>query len=217
MPPSRITLFGATGRVGRMLLDLAIADGHEVTALVRDPAKLSAKHARLTVRPGDALDPPAVRDAVRGATAVLGALGLPRDAAGEPAGEDPALSTSMANIAAAMQDLGVKRLVAIAGAGILQDPRTGALSVDAEDYPPALVRFASEHRRVYETLRASSLEWTLVCPPRMPSGMRTGRYRTAVDKLPEGGTTVSAEDVAAFTYSALTRDAFVGKRVGIAY
>ncbi len=213
MPALRIALFGATGRVGRMLLDLAIADGHEVTVLVRDPARLPTRHARLTVRQGDALNDAAVRDTVRGASVVLSALGLPR----EPDTSDTSLSESFTHIVAAMRDTGVRRVIAIAGAGILQDARSGGLRLDAPDYPPELARFGSEHRRLLDLLRATDLEWTLVCPPQMPSGLRTGRYRTAVDKLPEGGTTITTEDVAAFTYSVLTRNAFVGKRVGIAY
>jgi uncharacterized protein len=196
-----------------MLLDLAIADGHDVTALVRDPSRLSARHRRLTVTPGDALDPSAVRSALRGTSAVLIALGLPR----VPSDPDTSFSDAVAAITAAMREQAVKRVTAIAGAGVLQDARTGKLRMESPDYPPTLMRYAIEHRRVFQAMNASDLDWTLICPPHMPSGLRTGRYRTAVDKLPEGGESVSAEDVAAFTYSALSRNAFVKKRVGIAY
>ncbi len=72
---ARILLFGATGGVGHALMERALAEGHHVTAAVRDPTKVTLTHDALDVIAGDATDPEAVRQAVKGHDAVVCALG----------------------------------------------------------------------------------------------------------------------------------------------
>src|SRR5688572_18093218 len=107
----KIVVFGASGQTGRLLVEQALAAGHEVTALVRDPSKLAVRHERLRVLQGDVQDAGAVAGAVAGQDAVLSALG--------PAG--PAF-TSMTlgarHILAAIEQHGVRRLVTLTGAGV---------------------------------------------------------------------------------------------------
>ena len=43
----KLTILGATGATGTCLTSQALAAGHEVTAVVRDPARLAALKARL--------------------------------------------------------------------------------------------------------------------------------------------------------------------------
>ena len=74
----KLLAFGATGSVGRELVEQALEQGHSVTAFVRDPAKLGIAHPELQIFQGDALDPASVEAAVRGQQAVLCALGAGR-------------------------------------------------------------------------------------------------------------------------------------------
>jgi putative NADH-flavin reductase len=71
----RLTIFGASGRTGRQLLNQALAAGHTATAVARDPTRLPVHHHRLKVVAADALDPAAIQPAVAGADAVVSALG----------------------------------------------------------------------------------------------------------------------------------------------
>ena len=71
----RVVIFGPTGGTGRRLVERAIAEGHEVTAFVRNPSKLTARHSRLRVVVGDAFDPEKVLEAVAGNEAVICVLG----------------------------------------------------------------------------------------------------------------------------------------------
>jgi len=57
----RLVIFGPTGGTGRRLVERAIAEGHDVTAFVRDPSRITARHERLDVVVGDAFDPESVR------------------------------------------------------------------------------------------------------------------------------------------------------------
>jgi hypothetical protein len=66
-------------------------------------------------------------------------------------------------------------------------------------------------------LADSDRTWTLVCPPDLVSGERTRRVRARRDRLPDGATHVSVEDVAGFIVENLPADAWVGVRVGLGY
>lgn len=200
-------VFGASGRVGRRVCATAASDGHSVTAFVRDTTRAPDG---VSVIEGDVTDSEAVAAAVSGQEAVCSALG-PGDG-----GEFAALDTGVENLVAAMEANGVERLVAVGAAGILQ-ATPGRLRLDRDDFPAGMRSLADAHRTVYDRLQPSELDWTLVCPPRMPDGPPTNHYRTAVDYLPEGGQSVSTGDVAAFIYDAVVNGRYSRKRVGIAY
>ena len=71
----RVTVFGASGAIGRLVVQQLLDDGHNVTALVRAPGKLALTHADLTVVAGQLSDRDAVERAVSGVDAVISALG----------------------------------------------------------------------------------------------------------------------------------------------
>ena len=71
----RITVFGATGRTGRHIVDQALARGYEVTAFARSPGRLGAEHKHLEIVQGDIREAEKVDRAIEGAEAVISALG----------------------------------------------------------------------------------------------------------------------------------------------
>lgn len=200
-----ILVFGASGRVGRRVCGAARSHGHSVTAFVRDAGSAPAETA---VVEGDATDTDDVAGAVAGHDAVISAIG--------PDADPGTLNEVMTNIVAAMETAGVDRLVAVAAAGILQATPT-RLRLETDEFPEQARGLARGHRAAYETVRSSSLTWTLVCPPSMPEGAPTNHYRTAVDYLPDGGQSISTGDVASFAAETLASDTHDCVRVGIAY
>jgi putative NADH-flavin reductase len=109
----RLAIFGATGRTGRYLTELALNAGHEVVVLVRDPAKLKLSHGRLRVV-GDARDFDRVLEVVQGAGAVLSTLGPRRNSPSD--GEAHVIAVQ--NVIEAMRRTGVRRLVTVLGAAV---------------------------------------------------------------------------------------------------
>jgi putative NADH-flavin reductase len=101
----KLTVVGATGGVGRRVVSQALDADHDVTAYVRNRAKLQLTHPRLTVIAGELTDREAIRHAVAGADAAINALGpsLDRNATGMP------LVDGTRNIVTAMQAEGVER------------------------------------------------------------------------------------------------------------
>ena len=107
----RVLVLGATGGIGRRVVPRLLAAGHEITTLSRRPGAVEAGPA---IRPlvGDVTDPGAVRDAVEGQDAVISALGVTSLEA------DDTLTVGTKTLVAAMDEAGVRRLLAVTGNGL---------------------------------------------------------------------------------------------------
>lgn len=204
----QIALFGATGRVGQVFLQRALAEGHHVTALVRDVSKL-VPHPQLTIVQGDAKRYEDVEKVMTGADIVISSLGTD---------QTTTLTQSMKLMIALCLKLNIERIVSIGTAGILDSRlEPGKLRFDSIESRRSKKFAAEEHARVFYMLRETDLDWTIVCPTALPIGERTGEYRVAADLLPEDGMRISVYDTADFTYKVMTEHLFSKKRVGIAY
>lgn len=204
----KITILGATGRVGRQLVQYALADGHSVTALVRSPKEIERKQ-NLTIIQGDVRNENSVSKALRDADLVMSALGTDGTTV---------LSESIPYIVQAMQEQHIKRIVTIGTAGILKS-RTDSniLRYLSKDSRRRSTIAAKEHEKVYEILKETTLDWTIVCPTYLRNGTATKTYRVEKDLLPLGGTEISTGDTAYFAYHELFASAYAKSRVGIAY
>ncbi len=205
-----IALFGATGRVGGRFLEYALADGHTVRALVRDAGKLAPRHG-LEVVQGDVLDAPTVAAVIAGTDAVVSGLG---GAGVADPGE--AQSQGMRNIIAGMARHGVRRVLGVAGGGIL-DSVEGGLRHDQPSFPAVFKLVSERHKQAWHAMRDSGLDWTMIATGDIVPGERTGVYRTLEDLLPEGGRRISVEDVADFLLRSLRDGTHLRKRVGAGY
>ena len=205
----KVVIFGATGQTGQLLTRRCIAEGHEVTAFARDPARLTIQGAR--VMQGDVLEAAAVDGAVAGQQAVLIALGT------ASRGLPPVLPIGIRHILDAMERHGVSRIVVLSAAGALHEPAGTVLGgvglALARAVIPSVYR---EHRGMLEELRTRALDWIAVRPVLLTNGPRTGRYRVASEGIPRGGYRISRADVADFMIHQLTSDEFVRKMPAIA-
>lgn len=202
----KLTIFGASGRTGRVLVDQALAAGHAVTAFVRDPAKLPVKHDRLTAVQGDATDPAAVARAVAGADAVLCAIGHTKNS---PA-DMQAVATR--NIIAAMQKHNVKRLVSLTGAGVpapQDEPKMfdHFMRFALATFSGKVLRDAVAHVKL---IQASSLEWIVVRGPMLTDGPHTGQYKVGWVGM-KAKPQVARADVADFMLKQAADTTYLGK------
>lgn len=206
----KIAVFGATGRVGGRFVEYALAEGHQVRALVRDPAKLAARDG-LEIVQGDVLNPADVEKTLSGCEVVVSGLG----GAGV---DDPgdAQSQGMRNIVAAMRAQGVRRVLGVAGGGILDSPN-GGLRHDQPSFPAVFKKVSAKHKEAWHAMRDGDVDYTMIATGDIVPGERTGVYRTQEDFLPDGARKISVEDVADFLLKALTQNLHVRKRVGAGY
>lgn len=179
----KIALIGATGFVGAAVLAELLQRDHQVTALVRNPARLDAR-PRLTAKALDASDADAVAAAVQGHDAVISAF--------NPGWDAPDLYAQFmkgsAAIDAGVEKSGVKRLLVVGGAGSLF-VAPGVQMVDTPEFathvPPNIIPGAKAARDALTALRGNTaLEWTFLSPPAMLApGERTGHYRVGGEEL----------------------------------
>ena len=220
----KLTIFAATGGIGRQALEQALAAGHDVTAVVRNPNKLPREAVRIVTTDLAAADPAALESAVAGADAVLSGLG-PR-------------STSDAGIASqgtraiiqAMQATGVRRIVVVSAAPIGTVPSPGRPKPPRHDPGDGfLMRHLFSHvartlfREHYadlalmeDILRDSGLDWTVVRPPRLTDKPLTSSYRVAYGQNLRGGWLVSRADVAQLMLRVLEQPETIKQAIGIA-
>ena len=192
----KIALIGATGFVGTPLVAELLQRGHQVTALVRNPARLAAQPL-LTAKALDADDADAVAAAVRGQDAVISAF--------NPGWDAPDLYAQFmkgsAAIVAGVAQAGVKRLLVVGGAGSLF-VAPGVQMVDTPEFashvPANIVPGAKAARDALTALRGNTvLDWTFLSPPAMLApGERTGRYRVGGEDLLMAGAAPAGISVA---------------------
>ncbi|MDO8964474.1 MAG: SDR family oxidoreductase [Coriobacteriia bacterium] len=207
----RILVLGATGRTGAQVLEQALGHGHDVTAFVRDPARLTAVHDRLQVVVGDVSDPAAVQDAVDGHDAVISALGS--------RGERPVTvySDGIANTIRAMTARGIHRLVVCSAGGAGGARNELPLTMRLFTASPGMKAIYDDLDRMEGDIMLSDLEWTIVRPAGLTDGPLTGRYRTVLGSVVPKGQRISRADVAALMLKCAEGDLYSRAAVAIAY
>jgi putative NADH-flavin reductase len=209
----KLTIFGATGATGKSLTEQALAAGHDVTAVVRDAARLAVPaHPRLRVVTADVMDPASIAPAVEGADAVISAIG--------PRGTGPTtvIQDSVRSIIAAMEKTGTRRFVQVSGSVVSDEGESPYMRYLVK--PVARRTFLrhvnADMRGGEEEIRRSGLDWTIVRPPALTDKAATGTYRKAIDRNLPHGFKVSRADLAACMLALLDDPATVHRHVAIA-
>ncbi len=219
----KLTIVAATGGIGRQALELAVAAGHDVTAVVRDPKKLS-RDVRVVAIDLLAPDPAALERSVKGADAVLSGLG-----AGSKSDAGVASQGTRA-IVQAMKAMGVRRIVVVSAAPVSTVPSPGRPTPPKHDpgdgffmrnflsplTKAALRNTYADLALMEDVLRDSSLDWTVVRPPRLTDKPLTGTYRTAYGRNLRRGILISRADVAHLMLGVLAQPETIKQTIGIA-
>jgi putative NADH-flavin reductase len=208
----KLTVFGATGRTGRHVVEQALAAGHEVTALARNPAALPERE-RLTAVQGDVLDPASVRRAVAGGDAVVSVLGVPDR---KPT---TVFSEGVGNMLRAMKAGGPRRIVALSADGVEENPNVNIGQRLVTKWIVARI-FRSrwdDMIRMERELVGSDVDWTAIRPPGLTNGERTGRYRTSNGAPIKDSSRISRADLAHYILTHLDDPSSYRKIVGVSY
>lgn len=204
-----ITIFGATGMVGKQLVKLALIREHTVRAFGRNVYTSFDIHEHLQLIQGALFDEDQVLEALTGSDAVLSVLG------GGSNGIDKTRSLGMKIIVEQMQKASMNRIIAVGGMGVLNDAED-KLILDSPDYPPQFVAVGKEHLKAYEQLKNTNLDWTFVCPPNITDAAVTGSFHTSATYPPvPNQMKINAGDLAMFMLNELTNNEYIKQRVGI--
>jgi putative NADH-flavin reductase len=173
----KLLIIGATGPTGRELVKQAVAQRHEVTALVRDAAKAGfAPPVRMII--GNILDTASVKAALTGQEAVISALG---SAPSGPFKEQTLLSVGTSNLVATMQGAGVNRLINITGIGAGDSKGHGPWFYNWLIQPLVLRGTYHDKTRQEKIVRESALAWTIMRPAILKKRSRKPGWRSCRD------------------------------------
>ncbi|HWI50039.1 MAG TPA: NAD(P)-binding oxidoreductase [Rummeliibacillus sp.] len=203
----KIVVFGASGRVGQYVVRLALEKGIEVTAFVRTPSKLQISHPFLHIYHGNALQADDVAAAIKGQNAVVSCL-----ASSKGLKESTDLSKMIENIVLGMKTDHVNRIVYIASAGIDGEIPgiSGKIIMKTLKYP------LLDHRHAVDTIMNYNLDYTIVRPMGLTDEAPTGKYREAIEGIPEKGRSIARTDVANFILKALENPKYSNQSICIA-
>ena len=212
----KVAIIGASGMVGSAIRDEALARGHKVTAIVRNPEKIVIKNPSLTVVKGDVLKDK-VDALVRGNDAVISAY--------NPGWSNPKIAEETVVAYKAIVDgvkkSGVKRLLVVGGAGSLE-ASPGVQLIDTMKVPDLIRSAILALREVLYTLRTENeLDWTFLSPAAsFVPGVRTGKFRLGKDQVvkdEKGESKISVQDYAVAMVDELEKPKHSRQRFTLAY
>jgi hypothetical protein len=202
----KIAHIGATGKVGSKILEELLRRGHSVTAISRNPEKTPAG-ANVTAVRGDAAQPDSLAALLKGHDAIMSSV--------------PFVPGSSPKLLDAIHKSGVKRYIAVGGAGSLE-VAPGKLLKDSGAIPPEWLPIINEGAALLELLRADTqLDWTFFSPAaHIGPGERTGKFRLGVDQLitgADGKSAISYDDYAIALVDELEKPRHIRRRFTIGY
>ena len=181
--PLRFLVVGATGRTGRLVVDEAIARGHEVTALVR-VGNLPARE-RLRVVVGDPRRADDLAGALAGHDAVISCLG-------QRSRDDATLLRDAAAAMLTAMSRGEACRYLVVSQGLLFPTRNPIVVL----LRLVLARTVADSTAMERSVRAGVHDWTILRPPRLTDGGAARGYRLRVDTLPAGAWSMQRVDLA---------------------
>lgn len=212
----KLVLFGATGHVGHAILEEALARGHDVTAIVRDAARLIKQHEKLRVVVGNVAPSSSWLASAKGADAVIASLSARRD------GDNDTIPHAAKTLLDTLPGAGVKRLLWVGGAASLETA-PGVRVIDDPHFPAAWKPEAEAQIRALDVFRASKadIDWTYISPAALlEDGARTGTYRVGHDTLltdASGTSRISVPDYAVALLDRLDKHDALRQRITVAY
>lgn len=198
-----IAVIGSTGRTGRLVIEEGVRQGHGVTAFTRRPKELTGVHGLKAIVAGDGRNVADLRNAIRGQDAVISIV--------SPNGRGPTKVVSDVAKATltAMTESRVRRLVSVSVSALQGQRPWVAIQLMRWFFRRPFEDFA----RMEGLVAASPLDWTIVRPPYLSNGRRTGRIRIVVGRhdFPGGPYSISRSDLAALLLDLATDSQHTGK------
>jgi putative NADH-flavin reductase len=213
LPVFNLLIIGANGGIGKQAVEIALAAGHQVTALVRNPANLTLTHTNLEIIKGDVMHPETYEGYLGNKDVVISAIGVN---AIKPTN---LYSEGNKSLLKAMDIKGVKRAFFIS-----------ASAIEISPVQPFFVRLFTKYilqkilhnvyadQRIMEKLiKESGTNWTIMRPTWLTNKPVTGHYRVAINGFIKNCLTISRADVAHFIINNITNEATYKATIEIAY
>jgi putative NADH-flavin reductase len=206
----KILLLGATGAVGKLVLDQLLREGHHVTAMVRNASLVQMAHPRFNLVQGEATVGTDIERFLAGQDAVISTIGAPTN-------KKTTLRTDVAtNLAAGMNKHGVGRLVWLDAAGVGSSKKfvqRSSFIFGRILMPMFLDRMYEDAAVADSIIEKSGCEWVIVRPMSFSYGPKAEKITVVTDMTLTVPLRlrISRADVASFLVEQLVKDEYVGK------
>ena len=208
---SHLFLLGGSGRTGGHIIDYALGKGHTLTALVRDPDKLTPR-VGLTVVQGTPTSRSDVNRAIGGADAVIVALNSTRRSDtpwAKPVSPPRLMADSVANATAAMATRGIRRIVVVSAFGVGDSLSTAALPLRWMFTRTNLKHTYADHNLVDKEIRDTDTDWTLLRPAAYNKKPEAGKIAVTDIHGPKPSFAISRAAVAQFAVDVVDKGAYI--------
>lgn len=197
-----LLLFGATGRTGRIFLQMALEAGHHISAVVRNPEKVTISHLHLNIIRGDVTQLQSFNTIAKGHDAVISCIGA------QSRNPTTLYSQGVANMLSAMQGAGINRIMCMSASAIETSPKLSfVLRLVAKYVLQRVFRHPyADNRRMEAILRESGTNWTSFRPPRLKDKPPTGKYRYAINDWLDKCLSINRADLAYFILQNITNE-----------
>ena len=203
----KLAILGATGNTGLELVKQSLEKGHQVTAFVRDPSRISIKHDQLNIFTGDVFDLASVAEAIQGQDAIVCALGS------SDLKKTTVRAEGTANIIQAMKEQGVQRLLVVTAMGTGESWNTLSM-VNKLFYATLLKSSREDHEAQESAVKQSELDWTIIRPSGLTDEPRTGKYEVG-ENIFAKTSRIARADVADLIVKELEQNVLIHKAVTI--
>ena len=208
-----ILVFGASGGTGLEVVEQALEAGHKVTAILRHPDKFPIRHEQLRIIKGDVLNSITYENTFFGMDVVISCLGTRNREA------TVVYSQGVTNIMQAMQKVGMDRIICLSAGAVEIAPNTSFLmKFLIKNILQKLFKYSYADMLLMEgILHGSNLNWTVIRPPRLLNGDRTGKYRTSINEFIPNMSSLNRADLADYIIHHLDDEKTYKSKVEISY
>lgn len=208
----KVAIIGASGFIGSAILNEAVSRGHDITAIVRNPEKVTVSDPRLNVKKGDVIKEEELVSLLKGNEAVISAYS---------ANDSSTYVKAITAIINATKKAGITRLLAVSGAGSLE-VKPGVQLLDTPEFPAEWKDGATATRDAFDVIKqVTDLDWSVLSPAMViEPGLRTGVFRLGKDQVlfnDKGESKISTADFAVALLDELERPAHIKQRFTLAY
>jgi putative NADH-flavin reductase len=213
---SNILIIGANGGIGRQTVDLALSEGHQVTAVVRNPAKLPLTHPNLKIVRADVTQPLSLSNLFAGHDVIISTIGVSGGFKDPPTN---LYSQGALNILREMKQSGPRRAFFISASAVETNPLLPFFVRLVSKYiiQKLLSNMYADLRLMEKLVKETDLDWTIVRPPQLTDSKVTGNYRIAVNRFLRNGLKLSRADTAHFMLSHIQSEDMFRSVVEIGY
>ncbi|MDD0817471.1 NADH-flavin reductase [Bacillus sp. MB353a] len=201
---NKIAILGANGKAGKILVNEALEKGYQVKILTRNSTNTEKINENIETIIGDARNFSTIQDLLQGCSAVINAVGQPKN-------ESYIFSTVTKHILEAMKESKIKRYIVISGGSlnVTGDQKGIVNKIGATLFKLFLPKMMQDKYKELQIIQNSEVDWTIVRLPFVIEGNGIGSIKESLVDMP--GIKIQNGDIAPFVIKQINSDKYVGK------